>query len=50
MKSFLDYVRLSDELYEQAYSRNTIFREVESKEKSNQKRNNEYSRKKCIQD
>ena len=33
MKSFLDYVRLSDELYEQAYSRNKIFREVESKER-----------------
>ena len=33
MKSFLDYVRLSDELYEQAYNRNKIFREVESKER-----------------
>ena len=33
MKSFLDYVRMSDELYEQAYDRNKIFREVESKER-----------------
>ena len=33
MKSFLDYIRLSDDLYEQAYSRNKIFREVESKER-----------------
>ena len=33
MKSFLDYVRMSDELYEQAYNRNKIFREVESKER-----------------
>ena len=33
MQSFLDYVRLSDELYEQAYSRNKIFRETESKER-----------------
>ena len=33
MKSFLDYVRMSDELYEQAYKRDKIFREVESKER-----------------
>ena len=33
MQSFLDYVRLSDELYEQAYSRSKIFRETESKER-----------------
>ena len=33
MQSFLDYARLSDELYEQAYNRNKIFREVESKER-----------------
>ena len=33
MKSFLDYVRMSDELYEQAYNRSKIFREVESKER-----------------
>ena len=33
MQSFLDYVRMSDELYEQAYNRNKIFREVESKER-----------------
>ena len=33
VQSFLDYVRLSDELYEQAYNRNKIFREVESKER-----------------
>ena len=33
MQTFLDYVRLSDELYEQAYSRSKIFREVESKER-----------------
>ena len=33
MKSFLDYARMSDELYEQAYNRNKIFREVESKER-----------------
>ena len=33
MKSFLDYIRLSDDLYEQAYSRNKIFREVEYKER-----------------
>ena len=33
MKSFLDYVRMSDELYEQAYNRNKIFREAESKER-----------------
>ena len=33
MQSFLDYIRLSDELYEQAYNRNKIFREVESKER-----------------
>ena len=33
MKSFLDHIRLSDDLYEQAYSRNKIFREVESKER-----------------
>ena len=33
MKTFLDYVRLSDDLYEQAYSRSKIFREVESKER-----------------
>ena len=33
MQSFLDYVRLSDELYEQAYSRSRIFRETESKER-----------------
>lgn len=33
MQSFLDYVRMSDELYEQAYSRNRIFREAESKER-----------------
>ena len=33
MKSFLDYMRLSDELYEQAYSRSKIFRETESKER-----------------
>ena len=33
MQSFLDYVRMSDELYEQAYKRDKIFREVESKER-----------------
>ena len=33
MKSFLDYIRMSDELYEQAYKRDKIFREVESKER-----------------
>ena len=33
MQTFLDYVRLSDELYEQAYSRSKIFRETESKER-----------------
>ena len=33
MKSFLDYVRMSDELYEQAYKRDKIFSEVESKER-----------------
>ena len=33
MQSFLDYVRMSDELYEQAYNRNRIFREVERKER-----------------
>ena len=33
MKSFLDYVRMSDELYKQAYKRDKIFREVESKER-----------------
>ena len=33
MQSFLDYVRLSDDLYEQAYSRSKIFRETESKER-----------------
>ena len=33
MKSFLDYIRMSDELYEQAYSRSKIFRETESKER-----------------
>ena len=33
MKSFLDYRRMSDELYEQAYKRDKIFREVESKER-----------------
>ena len=33
MQSSLDYVRMSDELYEQAYNRNKIFREVESKER-----------------
>ena len=33
MKSFLDYVRMSDELYEQAYNRSKIFREVERKER-----------------
>ena len=33
MQSFLDYVRLSDELYEQAYNRSKIFRETESKER-----------------
>ena len=33
MQSFLDYIRMSDELYEQAYKRDKIFREVESKER-----------------
>lgn len=33
MQTFLDYVRLSDELYEQTYSRSKIFRETESKER-----------------
>ena len=33
MKSFLDYVRMSDELYEEIYRKNRIFREVESKER-----------------
>ena len=33
MQSFLDYIRMSDELYEQAYSRSKIFRETESKER-----------------
>ena len=33
MKLFLDYIRMSDELYEQAYKRSKIFREVESKER-----------------
>ena len=33
MKSFLDYIKMSDELYEQAYKRDKIFREVESKER-----------------
>ena len=33
MKSFLDYVRMSDELYEQTYRKNRIFREVEYKER-----------------
>ena len=33
MKSFIDYVRMSDELYEEIYRKNRIFREVESKER-----------------
>lgn len=33
MQSFQDNVRMSDELYEQAYNRNKIFREVERKER-----------------
>ena len=33
MKSFLDYVRMSDELYEEIYRKNRIFRETESKER-----------------
>ena len=33
MQSFLDYVRMSDELYEQDYKRSKIFREADSKER-----------------
>ena len=33
MQSFLDYVRMSDELYEEIYRKNRIFREAESKER-----------------
>lgn len=33
MQSFQDNVRMSDELYEQAYNRSKIFREVERKER-----------------
>ena len=33
MRTFRDFTRISDELYEQAYSRNRIFRETESKER-----------------
>ena len=33
MQSFLDYVRMSDELYEELYRKNRIFREVERKER-----------------
>ena len=33
MSTFRDFTRISDELYEQTYSRNRIFRETESKER-----------------
>ena len=33
MRTFRDFIRISDELYEQTFSRNRIFREVEYKER-----------------
>ena len=33
MSTFRDFTRISDELYEQTYSRNRIFRAVEYKER-----------------
>ena len=33
MRTFRDFIRISDELYEQTYSRNRIFRAVEYKER-----------------